>query len=373
MATRALPAARPHQGTELGAFLRHVDYLLLAAVGGVIAYGLWVLGAITRHDVPGDSTYYIFRQEIYVAVGVVALAAVTAINPDVYRRHARVLYALALVLLLLVFPLGERVRGSQRWIEFGSFRFQPSELGKVLLVLFLAGFVADRAKRVGEWRVVWSVVGLAAVPIVFVFKEPDFGSALVYGSAAAAVLFFAGAPWKHLAVLLAAAEDFRPIVVAGAEGPASELREALRVGGDGETIRDLAGRELSAYDVEGAGLLLYVVAGDQVSPDDEKALMLADRKGVEALCLLAGTGAADPVDVPYVLATNVVRVLPGAPPPVEEPAERIADSADERAYMWAARLPVLRKAVVEQTIHKFSLQNGILGVAIFIPGADLPA
>jgi rod shape determining protein RodA len=96
------------------------------------------------------------------------------------------------------------VRGSQRWIEFGSFRFQPSELGKLLLILFLSGFVADRARRIGQWRVVWSVVGLAAVPIVLVFKEPDFGSALVYGSAAAAVLFFAGAPWKHLAALLAA-------------------------------------------------------------------------------------------------------------------------------------------------------------------------
>jgi rod shape determining protein RodA len=205
MATRAFPqtAARPHAGTELGAFLRHVDYLLLAAVGGVIAYGLWVLSAVTRHDIPGDSGYYIVRQEIYVAVGVVVLAAVTAINPELYRRFARGLYAVSIVLLLVVFPLGEKVRGSQRWIEFGSFRFQPSELGKILLVLFLAGFVADRARRVGEWRVTWAVVGLAAVPIVLVFKEPDFGSALVYGCAAAAVLFFAGVPWKQLAVLFA--------------------------------------------------------------------------------------------------------------------------------------------------------------------------
>jgi rod shape determining protein RodA len=206
MATRAFPqsAARPHAGAELGAFLRHIDYLLLAAVGGVIAYGLWVLAAITRHDVPGDPGYYIFRQEIYVAVGALVLAAVTAINPELYRRFARVLYAISIVLLLLVFPLGEKVRGSQRWIEFGSFRFQPSELGKILLVLFLAGFVADRARRVEEWRVTWAVVGLAAVPVVLVFKEPDFGSALVYGCAAAAVLLFAGAPWKQLAVLFAA-------------------------------------------------------------------------------------------------------------------------------------------------------------------------
>jgi rod shape determining protein RodA len=205
MATRALPqtAPRPHAATEVGAFLRQIDYLLLAAVGAVVAYGLWVLGAVTRHDIPGDADYYVFRQEIYVAVGAVVLSLLTVVNPDLYRRYRRVLYGIAIVLLLLVFPLAERVRGSKRWIEFGSFNFQPSELGKILLILFLAGFVADRVRRIGEWRVLWSVVGLSAVPMLLVFKEPDFGSALVYGSAAAAVLFFAGAPWKHLAVLLA--------------------------------------------------------------------------------------------------------------------------------------------------------------------------
>jgi rod shape determining protein RodA len=53
----------------------------------------------------------------------------------------------------------------------------------------------------GEWRVTWSVVGLAAIPIVLVFEEPDFGSALIYGCAAGAVLLFGGLPWKQLGVL----------------------------------------------------------------------------------------------------------------------------------------------------------------------------
>jgi rod shape determining protein RodA len=205
MATRALPQSttRSILGTEVGAFLRHVDYLLLLAVAGVIAYGLWVLAAVTRNDIPGDSGYFLFRQEIYVAVGAVVLAVMTAVNPEVFRRYKRVLYALAVFLLIIVFPLAENVRGSQRWIAFGSFNFQPSELGKVLLILFLAGFVADRARRIGEWRVTWSVLGLSAVPIVLVFEEPDFGSALIYGCAAGAVLLFAGLPWKQLGVLLA--------------------------------------------------------------------------------------------------------------------------------------------------------------------------
>jgi uncharacterized protein (DUF697 family) len=182
-----------------------------------------------------------------------------------------------------------------------------------------------------------------------------------------------GAIYGVVKELRAAVEDFRPIVLAGAAAPAGELGQALAAEGDPETIRDLAGRELSAYDVEGAGLLLYVVAGDEVSKKDEQTLMLADRKGVEALCVLVGTSGDGATDVPYVLATNVVRVRPGAPLPVDEIADVIAERADERAYMWAARLPVLRKAVVDHTIRKFSLQNGILGVAIFIPGADLPA
>src|SRR5919108_1049988 len=203
MATRAIPQPRQHAATELGAFLRHVDYLLLAAVGCLTAYGLWVLSAVPRSDIAGDPGYYVFRQQIYVVAGVIALAAMAAVNPEVFRRYANVLYGLLVVLLIVVFPLAENVRGSQRWITFGSFNFQPSELGKLLLILFLSAFIADRGRRIGEWRVLWAVLGLAAVPILLVFKEPDFGSALIYGSAAAAILFFAGLPWKQLGVLAA--------------------------------------------------------------------------------------------------------------------------------------------------------------------------
>jgi rod shape determining protein RodA len=123
------------------------------------------------------------------------------VSPEVYRRYANALYAAAIALLLLVLVVGDDVRGSKRWIEFGSFRFQPSEIGKVLLILFLAAFVANRARSDSPWKTVWGAVGFAALPMVLVFKEPDFGSTLIYGSALLAVLFFGGVPWKHLASL----------------------------------------------------------------------------------------------------------------------------------------------------------------------------
>ena len=194
-------ASRPHVGSEVGAYLRHIDYLLVAAVAGVVTYGIWVLTAVTRNDVPGDPSYFVSRQEIYIAVGAVLAAVATVISPEIYRRYAKALYVLAVGLLLLVLVVGDDVRGSKRWIEFGSFRFQPSEIGKVLLILFLAAFVANRVRSETPWKTVWGAVGLASLPMILVFKEPDFGSTLIYGSALLAVLVFGGVPWKHLASL----------------------------------------------------------------------------------------------------------------------------------------------------------------------------
>ena len=198
---RETRAARGHVGSEVSAYLRHLDYLLIAAVAGVITYGIWVLTAVTRNDVPGDASYFVSRQEVYIAVGAVLAAVTMVVSPDVYRRYAKALYVVAIALLLLVLVVGDDVRGSKRWIEFGSFRLQPSEIGKVLLILFLAAFVADRVRSGSPWRTVWGAVGLAALPMILVFKEPDFGSTLIYGSALLAVLFFGGVPWKHLASL----------------------------------------------------------------------------------------------------------------------------------------------------------------------------
>ena len=169
----------------------------------------------------------------------------------------------------------------------------------------------------------------------------------------------------------AAAEDLSPLVVAGAEGPASELVAALAEGGDTSALRDFSGREVTRYDLQGAALLLYVVSGEKPTAEDEQALKLADRNDVDAVCVLVGAKST-PVDVAYVPATRVVAVPPGRPLPVDRIAELVASLTDETGYALAARLPVVREAVVEAIVRRFARQNGVLGVAIFIPGADFP-
>ena len=116
----------------------------------LVGYGLWAIGGITRFDVPGNPDYYVTRQAIAVAVGVVGMLVAILIPPSLYQRHWRFLYGGTIGVMLFVFVFAEAVRGSKRWIDLGPFQFQPSEFGKLFFVLAIAGFLVERGRRVGE-------------------------------------------------------------------------------------------------------------------------------------------------------------------------------------------------------------------------------
>ena len=201
----AAERARRLERTEARSFVARLDWIMLGAVAALVAYGLWAISGITKYDVAGDESYYVTRQAIFAALGAIGLVVALLVDPARYRRFKVPIYLGTTALMLLVILAAGVTRGSRRWIDVGFFQFQPSEFGKLLFILFLAGFVADRAKRVHESRTVLEAVALACAPIVLVFIQPDFGTALVYAAALAAVLFVAGARWLHLAALGVAA------------------------------------------------------------------------------------------------------------------------------------------------------------------------
>jgi uncharacterized protein (DUF697 family) len=178
--------------------------------------------------------------------------------------------------------------------------------------------------------------------------------------------------WSVVKELRTTAEDFRPLLVAGAPEHAGAIQAALVEGGDPKAARDLSGSGPSPYDLEGASVLVYAVDGATPSEEDEQVFRLAGRKGVEVVCVLVGVPEGEVRDVPYVPATDVLAVAPGEPLPIAWIAERVAERADDTSHHLAARLPALRPAVAESIVKGFAVQNGVLGVAIFIPGADFP-
>jgi rod shape determining protein RodA len=181
-------ATRPRARARETSFLRNVDWVLLFAVGGIVSYGLWVISGITKDDVTGDPNYYVVRQAAYALIGVAGMVGMTLVEPGFWRKHYRLVYGLLLFMLVLTPVLGTSVRNTRRWIDIGAFRFQPSEFGKLLLVLFLAAFLAERGKRIYERQTTTAAIGLAAVPMLLVFLQPDIGSSVAYAAALGATL-----------------------------------------------------------------------------------------------------------------------------------------------------------------------------------------
>jgi uncharacterized protein (DUF697 family) len=146
--------------------------------------------------------------------------------------------------------------------------------------------------------------------------------------------------------------DPRPLAISGARELVPLLARELRAGGEASAV--VEGR------FEGAAVLVWIGA------PDEDELRGASRSGVP---IIAVTEADT---VPYVLATDLVRVPPGAGFPVEEIARAVARRLGEDSTSLAARLPVLRGPVCDELIKAFSKRNAIIAAAVFIPGIDMP-
>jgi uncharacterized protein (DUF697 family) len=159
------------------------------------------------------------------------------------------------------------------------------------------------------------------------------------------------------------ARDAKPLVVGGGRELAAVLRRDL-----GRDAKPGAVR----HDDEprGAAVLVYVLTHEPAE-EDERALKRARRARVPIVAVAVGRVAED-VPIPFVLATDVVRVGAGEGFPVEKIARVIAARLGEEGAPLAARLPVLRRAVCRQLISSFARKNGIFAAAAFLPGVDLP-
>ena len=188
---------------RLLAVIRSLDWILLLGVAALVVVGLWGVAGVTKYAIPSDPSYYLNRQILYACVGGVVLIAAALVDPDIYRRYWRGIFAGTAVVIAFVLLVGHAAHGSTRWISLGFFTFQPSEFGKLLFVLAFAGMLAERQSTLNSWHTTLRVVGLALVPVVLVFAQPDLGTALVYLAALGAMLFIAGVPWRHLAVIAA--------------------------------------------------------------------------------------------------------------------------------------------------------------------------
>ncbi|STD06042.1 Cell division protein FtsW [Dermatophilus congolensis] len=181
-------------------------YLLLTATGMLLIIGLvMVLSASSVTQLNNNKSPFnlFFRQGVFAVVGVGAACVTARLPVRFWKRIGLPLLFVSVCLQMLVFtPLGHTVNGNRNWVSIAGVQLQPSEIGKVALILFSAAVLAKKKKLLGDWRHVVIPVFMPAAFVVvgLVLLGRDLGTALVLLAVLAGILWVLGISWKFFAI-----------------------------------------------------------------------------------------------------------------------------------------------------------------------------
>jgi len=172
--------------------------LVLVAYGALITYTTSVYYA---QDVFGNRLYFLQRELLWITMGVLAALLAYCVHYQVVQKLSAFLFVATVVLLVLVLlpGVGRSVNNAARWLSFGGFTLQPSEVAKYALIIFVAKWLSVRRRHVHRFfRNTVLLLLLVAVPLGLILKEPDLGTPVVIGATIVIMLFVGGVPWRHL-------------------------------------------------------------------------------------------------------------------------------------------------------------------------------
>jgi rod shape determining protein RodA len=193
---------RVSRGFSLTRYLANLDWVLLAATLALVAFGLAMIYSATYGDSNiDDSGYYLWGQALGLTLGLIALIVLSLVDFSVFAGLRRYLYWGTTAMLLLTLVVGAERMGARRWIALPFFDVQTSEIGKILIVLALAGLLVQGVELRGSLRFVLKAVAYVALPAALVFLQPDLGTALVLVAVVMAMMLVWGIRWSHLALL----------------------------------------------------------------------------------------------------------------------------------------------------------------------------
>lgn len=172
--------------------------LILVGLGIVMVYSASAIRAQERF---GDPSYFLKRQVLWAVVGLIALIWALGLDYRHLSRWAPLLYGLSLLLLIVVLipGIGTKINGARRWLRLGGVSFQPGELAKLGLILYLSRLLAKKGERLREFfDGLLPPLILALLMAVSIALQPNYGTALMIFGVSIALLFTAGARVSHL-------------------------------------------------------------------------------------------------------------------------------------------------------------------------------
>ncbi len=173
-----------------------VDYAMVVIILMLLCFGLVMVfsaSSANAHYMYGDATYFFRRQVLYAVFGLLLMWLTSRFPLKAIKQYTNLLFIVSIALLLLVPLIGVEVNGAKRWLGFGGFTFQPSEIAKLTLVMFLAKSLTiyrDRISKLGDGYIRYMIIILMVAGIVLL--QPHMSGAVVIAVGGVAVLFAAG-------------------------------------------------------------------------------------------------------------------------------------------------------------------------------------
>lgn len=174
----------------------HIDFFLLFALLALTSLGLFVLYSASNGD-----TMLVLRQVARLALAYFVMILVAQISPAKMRAWTPWIYLGGTLLLLAVLIAGDIGKGAQRWLDLGFIRFQPSEIMKLAIPMFVAWYLTER-ELPPKFMDLLVCMGLIGAPVLMTAKQPDLGTALMLAGTGAWVLFLSGMRWRIIFLLL---------------------------------------------------------------------------------------------------------------------------------------------------------------------------
>lgn len=188
--------------------LNKMDYSFLLVVFAILAFGLIMVfsaSSATAHYQYGDAYYFIKRQFIWSLIGIGVMFLISRIPYKIFFKYTLHLMAITVFLLIAVLIFGTEVKGARRWLGIGPVSFQPSEIAKLAIILFLARSLSTNKEALKTFTKGFIpyvvIIGFVAL---LIFLEPHFSGAMVVALTGFIVMWAAGAKFSHFAMVGAA-------------------------------------------------------------------------------------------------------------------------------------------------------------------------
>jgi rod shape determining protein RodA len=181
---------------------RDLDWPLLIITMAICAMGVLQIFSAT-HETPVWHDVW-WKQIVWIAGGVVLLWAATRVDYHTLLAHVPLMYGIVVLSLIATFVIGDKVFGSRRWIPLGPLHLQVSEFAKLVIVLLVARYLAERKTEQLDGKDLLRLGALVGLPMILVLKQPDLGTSLTYLPVLGVGVFLAGLRWKYVAVICAA-------------------------------------------------------------------------------------------------------------------------------------------------------------------------